>query len=371
MRFPPVATGSHFGGELGRGFLRSLPPYRGHSLDRIRVRRLFMGSPYKGPTGERKGGKAIDHVSPRASVARPRSRRTPSAPPSPVPSPLGRFRGANPYRARREWLRYEGTGQRDLFRELRTRFLERHSAEDGWVVDVGSGPGRFLPWIGGPAVRRVALDVSREMLRLVPITWQIARQAGPIPELVRGDAVRAPLRDGRWSEVVVLGNTLGFTGARADRFLSSVERLAGPDAILVLETAPGPGERSNYLARLPASSLARLLRAPVRAVLGRLDREGFRAEAPRHPTPRTFRRYSAEETVDRLRSVGWKVEETMAVAPALGADPARAAAVRADPKSWARLLELEEEIGRRPDRWSSAASVLLAARRTSSMRMIK
>ena len=289
-------------------------------------------------------------------------------PPSP---PSTRFREASEYRAHREWRRYEGTAQRDLFRELRQRFLERHSVENGWVVDLGSGPGRFLPSMGGLGARRVALDLSRTMLTMVPDAWVALGRADAAPDRVRGDAARPPLAAGRWSEVVAFGNTLGFAGENADRVLDAAERLTSPEGILLLEIAPGPGERSNYLGRLPPSSVARLLRSPVRAILSRLDREGFREEPPRHATPPTFRRFSVPMMVDRLRGSGWTVNETMAVAPALGPDAVRAEAARTDPKSWARLLELEEEIGRRPERWKSAAAVLLSAHRGSSMRMIK
>jgi hypothetical protein len=55
----------------------------------------------------------------------------------------------------------------------------------------------------------------------------------------------------------------------------------------------------------------------------------------------------------------------MAVAPALGADADRVAAVAASPKAWSRLLELEEQLGREADRWAGAAAVLMAVSRAS------
>jgi len=278
---------------------------------------------------------------------------------------------ADPYRARREWLRYEGTGQRDLYRELRERFLLRHAAEDGWVLDVGSGPGRFLPFIGGPRALRVALDISREMLRLVPGGWHFAGRTDRSPERVLADGIRPPFAAALWSEVVLLGNTLGFAGHGAVPLLSAAEELVSPDGTLLIEVAPASGERSRYLTRLPASSVARLLRAPPRAVLARLDREGFRPEPARHPTPQAFRRFTAGELRDGLMERGWELLETIAVAPALGTDPVRIEAVRGEPKAWPRLLALEEELGRRPERWTDAAAVLVAARRSSSKRMIK
>ena len=254
---------------------------------------------------------------------------------------------------------------------LRERFLHRHAVESGWVVDLGTGPGRFLPSIGRPGSRRVALDASREMLELVPAVWNASGSSEPLPGRILGLAQSLPLCRGRWSEVVALGNTLGFAGLQADRVLDDAEELVAPGGSLLLEIAPAPGERSRYLARLPPTAVARLFLSPVRAILQRMDREGFREEPPRHRTPDTFRRFDAGDLHDRLRSTGWEVVETVAVAPSLGADAARIEAVRRDPKAWTRLLELEEEVGRRSERWPGAAAVLLAARRPSSMRMIK
>jgi hypothetical protein len=179
------------------------------------------------------------------------------------------------------------------------------------------------------------------------------------------------LARGSCGEVVLLGNTLGFAGRDADRLLDESLELVTFGGTVLVEIAPAPGERSQYLARLPPSTMARLFRAPLSAILSRLEREPFRTEPPRHPTPRSFRRFRVDELHARLGSRGWEIRETVAVAPALGPDATRISAVRTDPKAWARLLDLEEEVGHRPERWAGAAAVLVAARRPSSMSMIK
>lgn len=217
----------------------------------------------------------------------------------------------------------------------------------------------------------MGLDISREMLNLLPQAWLESGSPDPVPARVLGDALRPPFERHRWAEVVLLGNSLGFAGKAADRLLDEAEELVAPGGVLVVEIAPAPGERSKYLARLPPSSVARLLGAPVRAVLARLDREGFRTEPPRHATPKSFRRFAVRELQDRLQRAGWEIAETVAVAPALGSDPLRVEAVRTDSKAWLHLLNLEEEVGRRAERWVEAAAVLLAARRPSSKRMVK
>jgi len=294
--------------------------------------------------------------------------RRPSRRPSPradVPA-RDRFRTLDAYRARRELQRYAGTGQRDLYRELRERFLARHRVPDGWAVDLGSGPGRFLAYIGGTGSRKVALDISREMLKLVDEGGASSGAVPPRADRVRGDALRPPLAIGRWSEVVLLGNTLGFAEDSSERLLRASEILVRPGGVLVTEIAPSSGERSRYLARLPPSALGRLLRAPTAALLPRILREGFRPEPARRKHAGEFRRLHVADLHARWHTAEWEVTETIAVAPAIGADGSRIAAARKDPKAWDHLLEVEEALGRLPDRWPHAASVLLAVRRRAA-----
>jgi hypothetical protein len=64
-----------------------------------------------------------------------------------------------------------------------------------------------------------------------------------------------------------------------------------------------------------------------------------------------------------FKPLGWVVLEAMAVAPALGFDPERIAAVRPVPRAWTHLLEVEEALGRIPERWEGAAAMMVALRR--------
>jgi len=306
---------------------------------------------------------------------RPR-RRTPRAPrtrdrgPAPTPdagaqrrSPRERFLATNRYRAEREWQRYEGTPQRDLFRQLRVRFLLRHAVDGAWALDVGAGPGRFTPFVGGPSARRVALDLAGPMLEAIPKHLAAcAPECLRTLERVRGDSLRPPFRPRTFGEVAVLGNTLGFAGERGLELLSECEELVAPGGTLVVEIAPGPGERSRYLERLPPRAVGRLLIAPSRALVPRIAREGFLAEPVRHDNP-SFRRWDAGVVIRRWESLGWEPLEVLAVAPALGPDNARSAEVQLQPRAWGHLLEIEEALGRREERWPLAAAVLLSARR--------
>ncbi len=297
-----------------------------------------------------------------------RRRLTPRKPvEAPDPEPPGperphdRFLRLEPDRATREWTRYEGTAQRDLFRDLRARFLGRHRGSGSWSLDVGAGPGRFTGQVGTPGSRHVALDLSRKMLER-SVGEERGEGTPARSDRVVGDGLHPPFEDGRFGTVAVLGNTLGFEGDAGPALLVAAERLVGPGGILIVEIAPGAGERSRYLGRLPAGAVRRLVAAPAGAVAPRVQREGYAAEPVRHRST-TFRRWTVAELRRRWESTAWAVRETMAVAPALGADPERLSAVAADPKAWSRLTELEELLGREPERWRRAAAVLVAARR--------
>jgi hypothetical protein len=103
------------------------------------------------------------------------------------------------------------------------------------------------------------------------------------------------------------------------------------------------------------------LRAPPSAIIPRIEKEGFDAEPRRKKADGAFHRVDPRVLAERLVAWGFRIDEVVAVAPALGPETGRIDAVRKDPKAWAHLLELEETIGRSPDRWPPAAAVLLAA----------
>ena len=272
-------------------------------------------------------------------------------------SAASRFRTLSEYRVGREWARYEGNALRDLFRELRTRFLHRHGVSSGRVLDVGPGPGRFSSLLRGGAARLVLLDLSVGMLRRSRL--ELARSGRVSAELVRGDAAHPPFARRSFHLVAVLGNVLGYMPTLAWPSLAPLDGLVEEGGRLLLEIVPGSGERSAYLARLPPGAVARLLRSPVSVVKARVRHEGFRAVPARPGKDHDFRRHSPRLLTDQPPA-GWRVDEVMAVAPALGFEPTRVESARPDAKAWGHLLQLEEELGRDPERWESAAAVLMA-----------
>ena len=268
------------------------------------------------------------------------------------------------YRVGREWKRYEGTPQRDLFRELRVRFLVRHRPlRSGWSLEIGSGPGRFSPYIGARGSSRVHLDLSLEML--LSAREKLARV--PLYDgafhFVRGDGARAPFHSSSFAQVVALGNPVGFAEDHAVALLASASRLVSPSGLLVLETVAGPGEVSRYLRRLPPGAVGRLFSAPVRAVMPRVDLEGFEPLSERRGVTKPFRRMVEEEAKTILGREGLEIVDSMAVAPALGHNAERVSAIWPHEAAWRHLLEFEETIGRQPQHRNRAAALLIAAQR--------
>jgi SAM-dependent methyltransferase len=293
-----------------------------------------------------------------------RERRGPRAaeadPPTPSLSAIERARGVDEYRAGREWRRYEGTAQRELFRTLRERFLARHGAASGRVLDIGAGPGRFTPFVGTGSVQRVAIDLALPMLHGLRQHWPTATDR---PEILRADGRSAPFRPRSFSEVVVLGNAIGFAGDDAFPLLDAAAELVGPGGRLIVETAPGPGTVSRYLRRLPSGAMVRLLRAPLAAVAPRATREGYEVFEREDRTRHGFRPVSDADLTERLTSLGFAVRESVAVAPALGGLPERLEDVRADSASWQRLIALEERLGSSAKARLEASALLLAGER--------
>ncbi|MCI4349675.1 MAG: class I SAM-dependent methyltransferase [Thermoplasmata archaeon] len=276
-----------------------------------------------------------------------------------------RFRNLDAYRVQRERQRLEGTAQRDLFRQLRVRFLLRHSTSRGPALELGPGPGRFTPFVGGPGTRRVLLDLSLSMLNEVRERIDTPTKE-PIPDLVVGDGRSPPFRSRSFGEVVVLGNALGFAGPSWDRLLGATLDLVAPGGTVILETIAGGGERSRYLSRLPPTAVRRLLRSPLRALAPRILREGFEAVKGKEKARHGFQRLGEADLAPAFRSRGFRVREALAVAPALGVEPEHAEAIAADPSAWAALLRLEELLGSSPARRAVASALLLAAERTGA-----
>lgn len=235
------------------------------------------------------------------------------------------------------------------------------------MLEVGPGPGRFSPHLAGPGRERVLVDLAPKALEAARthLSGFPAELYGR-SEFVRAEGCGLPFTPGAFSEAVLLGNILGFAGARSELLMEEAVRVLRPGGSLLLEAVAGPGTRSRYLHRLPPGVVRRTLAAPVRAVAPRVEREGVEVLSREAKPGHSFRRWDPEELARWLRRRGLILREAIAVAPLLGDAPERAEAVRVDPKSWSNLLDLEEEFGHRAPLVGAAAAYLVAAQRAAS-----
>jgi SAM-dependent methyltransferase len=217
--------------------------------------------------------------------------------------------------------------------------------------------------VGAEGSSRVLLDLSLEMLRTA--RRRMAERATPTiaAEYIRGDGIRPPFQGGRFAQVVLLGNSVGFAADQAEALLRSSAGLLAPGAKLLIETVAGAGEMSRYLHRLPPGAVGRLFAAPPRAVLPRVLFEGFTPRGAREGNPKPFRRFGSQELVDLLSGMNLQIVDQLAVAPALGHEPERLVPIRQSDASWRHLLEVEEQLGRLPARIERASALLVAAER--------
>lgn len=104
-------------------------------------------------------------------------------------------------------------------------------ASDGWVLEVGCGPGYFSPALAAriPDGQLVVVDLQWEMLQLARV------RLDGCGEVVQGDAQELPLRSASFDAVVVI-LVLGEVPDQG-RFLGEVRRVLRPGgAALFAET---------------------------------------------------------------------------------------------------------------------------------------
>ncbi len=265
-----------------------------------------------------------------ASPVRPPS-RTPSASPRAALPRRKRYRELPAARAEREWERYQGTLQRELWLRLRERFLLRaldaSPSQSPWVVELGSGPGRFAPLLTRAGSQALLVDLSPAMIR------EGRRRLGSPPRThwVLADALRLPIRLGATRLLVALGQLLNLAGGEAPLFLREWDRVLPPGAGWALEV------------NLEGSSLA---------------------SPSREKGTETLTRFRLEELEGRLASLGWRVEESLKVAPKAGGeeDSCRRALKRWG-GNWEQWLEEEERAGRSPEARGGGGAWLLRGRK--------
>ena len=112
--------------------------------------------------------------------------------------------------------------------DLGRRF--RQQAGDGLVVDLGCGPGRYLPQISAPVV---AVDVSRSMLTLA------SRHGQP---MAQADLESLPFATGAFAGAFARHSYLHVPKGRVVSALADLRRVLAPGGFLMLSLIEGDYE---------------------------------------------------------------------------------------------------------------------------------
>ena len=270
----------------------------------------------------------------------------------------------------REWRRYSGDAWRVLVRELRDRFLARHLPKGGgWVLELGPGPGRFTPTVLASGARVAAVDLSLPMLRALGRRAAVRTRSARLRP-VRGAGEHLPFRNGAFRAVVAYGNILGFAGSEGAQLLSEIARVVRPGGLLLLDVASPVGSTTEFLeVGARRRFLRRILRNPdyyfLSAILGAGPR-GHQPYAPARMGYFEFDFYTVEGADEVLRAAGFSPVDRMALG-AIGAFRDRLTTIaRREPRTWKNLVEIEEQVGRRPGVLETGHGFVLAARRRAS-----
>jgi SAM-dependent methyltransferase len=108
-------------------------------------------------------------------------------------------------------------------------------ADDGWVLEAGSGPAPAARYLGGRAANVLALDLSHEML-------VVAGARNPDLRRTQGDLRRLPLRDGCCSLVIAYYTLQHVHRSELPAVLGEIRRVLRPGGVLVIGTHLGDGD---------------------------------------------------------------------------------------------------------------------------------
>ncbi len=169
--------------------------------------------------------------------------------------------------------------------------------DESRVLDLGCGTGATLARIARSrrAVPAIGIDRHPGMLRAARARLRLGR-AGRGARLVRGDALRLPLRDGSWDRIYA-ESVLGYQDARtATAMLREIHRVLAPGGRYV-------GNEALWKEGVPEETVARLNERCIRDF-------GLR-QAPEHP-------WTSRDWVRLMEEAGFRVR---AAEPAGDPDP--------------------------------------------------
>lgn len=266
----------------------------------------------------------------------------------------------------KEWKRHEGEPWHVLRRTIRERFLRQHLARtEGTVLELGPGPGRFTTLLRArPRRTVVAVDLSRACLRAAR---RRAARRGSLAAVhwLQAAGERLPLGPATMDAVVAFGNIVSFASVDGPALLGELARVLRPGGRLLADfpTPVGSAQEFFHLAAR-RRFLPRVLRRRTYYFVDRVLAEGFQPFAPARMGRWEFRFYTVQEAHRDLERAGFRVADTLSVAPITRMDSRVVSVARREKRTWESLLTVEERAGRRPGVSESGDGFLLCAVRS-------
>lgn len=161
---------------------------------------------------------------------------------------------------------------------------------------------------------------------------------------------------------VVLGNIVCFAVKDGSRMLGEIARVLRPGGMLVVDFQSPAGAVQDFL--WTASNrrlLPKVLRDPRYYLLDDVLETGFQPYDPRRLSRWEFQFYTPSAALAALARAGFRPLDTLAIAPVAAYQPRVASIAQRDPRTWATLLRVEEEVGRRPGALETGHGFVVAA----------
>ncbi|MFZ3355139.1 MAG: class I SAM-dependent methyltransferase [Thermoplasmata archaeon] len=266
-------------------------------------------------------------------------------------------------RVQDEWKRYAGEPRRQLHRALRERFLRSQlTAAKGITLELGPGPGRFTPILRrrtrsrviGVDLSRAGLLAGRRRARRQSRLWRV--------DWVQAAGERLPLRSGTVDTAVALGNIVSFAARDGPLLLKELARVTRRRGRLILDFAsPASAAQEFFLMAASRRVLPRILRRRRFYLIDQVLTTGFQPNAPHRMARWEFQFYTPAEAQRALTRAGFRTMDIMSVAPIAAFQDRIASSARRDARTWKALLEIEEQVGRRPGVLESGHGFLIAA----------
>lgn len=263
-----------------------------------------------------------------------------------------------------EWSRLEATAYGRLQAIIHADFIYRYISEGDYVLDAGSGPGRFSIEMARMGATVTVLDISDRQIEDARKKISEAKALGSINKFVVGDIIDLSMfPDDHFNAVVCFGGTISYTCEKRYEAVKELSRVIQPGGILLISVMCRMGVhnavRKGMIPILENPDEAVELGTSYWSVLDTGDLPGFDSRiGMRHPAMHLF-------IADELKSLvtGCEVLELAGSNVTSSEFSPELDTIAENPKAWATVVELEKRVNTDSGLVNSGSHIILAARK--------